>query len=61
MAITDKNKENIMFLFVHLGLVTPLTAVLQSGANLECTDKVAPPLSPPQTCKLFNSEIPYIC
>jgi hypothetical protein len=39
VAITDKNKENIMFLFVHLGLVTPLTAVLQSGANLECTDK----------------------
>ena len=39
MKITDKNRENIMFLCVHLGLVTPLTAVLQSGANLECTDK----------------------
>ena len=38
-TITDKNMENIMFLCVHLGLVTHLTAVLQSGANLECTDK----------------------
>jgi hypothetical protein len=60
-TITDKNRESILFLCVRLGLVPRLTAVLQSGANLECTDKVALPLSPPQTCKLFNSEIPYIC
>ena len=31
--------KRIMFLCLHLGLVTPLTAVLQSGANLKCTDK----------------------
>jgi ankyrin repeat protein len=37
--ITDKNRESILFLCVHLGLVTRLTAVLRSGANLECTDK----------------------
>jgi ankyrin repeat protein len=37
--ITDKNQDELVLLFVRLGLVSRLTAVLQSGANLKRTDE----------------------
>ena len=37
--ITDKNQDELVLLFVRLGMVSRLTAVLQSGANLKRTDE----------------------
>jgi ankyrin repeat protein len=37
--ITDKNQDELVLLFVRLGMVSRLSAVLQSGANLKRTDE----------------------